>query len=70
MVKKKSKFEKLGGSVARKFKKIKKTKPTAKIKGINPEKFITKGLGKPVLVREGKTGYFNEEYVGETKWLG
>lgn len=54
---------------ARKDKKILK-KPIAKLKGIDSEKFITKGLVKQALVREGKTGYFNKELMEEAKWLG
>lgn len=44
-------------------------KPTTKIPSVSPKKFITQGGGNQSLVREGKTGYFNEEYMEEAKWL-
>lgn len=44
-------------------------KPTAKLPSTDPKKFITKGMGKQSLVREGRTGFFNEEMMEETKWL-
>lgn len=45
------------------------SKPTAKLPSTNPKKFITRGLGNQPLVKEGKIGYFNEEYQEEIKWL-
>lgn len=44
-------------------------KPETKLKKIDPKKFITRGLSEGKLVREGKTGWFNEETIGESKWL-
>jgi hypothetical protein len=45
-------------------------KPKAKLPSTDPKRFITSGMGRPSLVREGRTGYFDEEYMGEKiKWL-
>ena len=45
-------------------------KPKAKLPSTDPKRFITSGLGKQELVSEGKTGYFNEEYIKEKQnWL-
>jgi hypothetical protein len=45
-------------------------KPQAKLPSTDPKKFITKGMGKQSLVKEGRTGYFNEEYMEEKiNWL-
>lgn len=44
-------------------------KPKAKIEKVSPEKFVTKGLTKTPLVKEGRTGYFSDEYEKEIKWL-
>jgi len=44
-------------------------KPTAKLPSYDPKKVLMKGTGNTKLVREGKTGYFNDEYERETKWL-
>jgi hypothetical protein len=63
MVKKKSK--KKQGIFGKKFLK----KPTQKLPSTDPKKFITRGLGRQSLVREGRTGYFNEEMMEEAKWL-
>lgn len=46
------------------------SKPKAKIKGVDAKKFITSGVGKHSLVKEGKTGYIDEEMIEEMKWLG
>jgi hypothetical protein len=60
----------------KKGKKVKKRKekkfikkPKAKLPSVDPKKFITKGLGHTPLVGEGRTGYFNQEMMGERKWL-
>jgi hypothetical protein len=44
------------------------TKPTAKIKKIDPKRFIASG-GRESLVKSGRTGYFHPEEIGESKWL-
>jgi hypothetical protein len=44
-------------------------KPTAKLPSTDPKKFVTSGLGRPSLVREGRTGYFNKEMMEEAKWF-
>jgi hypothetical protein len=45
-------------------------KPEAKLPSTDPKRFITSGMGRPSLVREGRTGYFDEEYMEEKiKWL-
>lgn len=45
-------------------------KPKAKITSINPERFITKGLGDTPLVKKGKVGYIEEEMIEEkVKWM-
>jgi hypothetical protein len=43
------------------------SKPTAKLPSTDPKKFIRGGGDR--LVREGRTGFFNEEMMEETKWL-
>ena len=43
--------------------------PKVKIKGIDAKKVIASMPYTP-LVREGRTGYFNDEYEEEIKWLG
>ena len=65
MVKRRKKSEKKKGLFKGKFLK----KPKAKLPSTDPKKFITEGLGKQSLVREGRTGYFNEEMMEEAKWL-
>ena len=40
-----------------------------KIEGQSPKKVINSIPYSP-LVREGRTGYFNDEYEKEIKWLG
>ena len=44
------------------------TKPKAKIKEIDPKKFIISNE-KESLVKSGRTGYFHPEEIGESKWL-
>ncbi len=44
-------------------------KPKTKLPSTDPEKFISRGLGNRALVRKGRTGYFNEDTIGESKWL-
>lgn len=55
----------------KKFLDAKLKKPSASpIKAISPEKVLTKGLPqRATLVREGRTGYFNNEMAKEIKWL-
>ena len=54
----------------KKYKKKLLKKPKAKMPSIDPKRFITSGLGKQELVSEGRTGYFNEEYIKEKQnWL-
>ena len=43
-------------------------KPKAKLPSVNPSKFIQSKVNHS-LVKEGRTGYFNEEYEREIKWL-
>lgn len=43
-------------------------KPKFKIEGIDPKKVIASMPYSP-MVREGRTGYFNDEYEKEIKWL-
>ncbi len=43
--------------------------PKAKLPSVNPSGFISSGGANTSLVKEGRTGHFREEYVGETKWL-
>lgn len=44
-------------------------KPKVKIESISPQKFISGKRESHSLVREGRTGYFNDEYKKEMKWL-
>ncbi len=44
-------------------------KPKTKIQGVNPQRFISKDSARQSLVREGRTGYFNQEMMEEAKWL-
>ncbi len=44
-------------------------KPTAKLPNYSARKVLMKGANQGALVREGRTGFFNDEYVKETKWL-
>ncbi len=44
-------------------------KPTAKVPSVNPQRFISKDSARQSLVREGRTGYFNQEMMEEAKWL-
>ena len=44
-------------------------KPKIKIQGIDPKKVIASMPYTP-LVKNGRTGYFNDEYEEEIKWLG
>lgn len=63
-------YQKIEKSFEKKF--IKKRlikKPEAKVKSVNPTKFVTKGLVKQQLVTKGRTGYFNKEMMEEAKWL-
>ena len=62
---KKEKEKKSSGIFKGKFLK----KPKLGIKSISPEKVLTSGMGHHALVREGRTGYFNDEYEREMKWL-
>ena len=59
--------------VKRKEKESKKkrilSKPKAKLPSTDPKKFLTHGLERQSLVREGRTGYFNKEMMEEAKWL-
>lgn len=40
----------------------------ARIQGVDPKKVIRSFEGQP-LVKEGRTGYFSDEYAEEIKWL-
>jgi len=44
------------------------SKPKAKIQGISPVKVVNSFQNVP-LVREGRTGYFSDEYEKELKFL-
>ena len=69
----KEKIERLGNIVGRIEKRLLSgkllKKPKAKLPSTDPKGFITRGLGKPKMVSEGRTGYFNSEMMEETKWL-
>jgi len=44
-------------------------KPKIKLPSYDPKRILMKGAGNTKLVREGKSGYFNDEYNKEIKWL-
>jgi hypothetical protein len=47
------------------------SKPKIKIESISSTKLISPQKGEHhALVKEGRTGYFNDEYEKEMKWLG
>lgn len=43
--------------------------PKIDIESVSAKKIITQGAGKYALVREGRTGYFKDEYERDMKWL-
>jgi hypothetical protein len=44
-------------------------KPTAKLPKVSARKAIVSGDDRQRLVREGRTGYFQEELMEEARWL-
>jgi hypothetical protein len=49
-------------------KSFKLSKPKASVKSVSPEK-VLRTFGGDRLVREGRTGYFNDEYEENISWL-
>ena len=56
-------------SSGKKIKERKILKKPKRLPSYSPEKVLMKGVGKPALVREGRTGHFSDEYEEEIKWL-
>ena len=69
----KSRISGVGKSVAKTFTERGKhtilSKPTAKVPSVSPTKFVSRTISNAPLVREGRTGFFKEEMMEETKWL-
>lgn len=67
---KKKKNKKRVDSVVKKLSKGFLKRPKTKLPSVNPKKFITYNLKEQALVKEGRTGHFNKEYMEEKiNWL-